>query len=228
MSSVEEAAAAVEDGPRVKLPRAVREQQMLDAATRMFGQLGYHGVSMDQVAESIGVTKPMIYSYFGSKESLCAACITRAGEGVIGQVGLSFNPKHTPEEAQWGALTAFFEWVRDNPHGWSMVRDDLAYDNPVLRDLVRTMHDQMLDVMMEIAVVFSTATDADPFSDAVLLTRSTHAMFGAASTVADRWVADGCPSAANSCARAMMDVFWIGGRGLGEGERWSPPAARES
>ena len=56
-----------------RVPRATREQEMLDVAERVFAELGYDGASMDEIARGAGISKPMVYSYFGSKEGLQAA-----------------------------------------------------------------------------------------------------------------------------------------------------------
>ena len=71
------------------MPRPEREEQMLAAATQLFTERGYANVSMDAIAEAAGITKPLIYSYFGSKEGLYAGCIRRflaPLENAIGDV----------------------------------------------------------------------------------------------------------------------------------------------
>ena len=60
------------------MPRAIREQQMLAAAERAFADRGFHAASIDAIAEASGITKPMVYAYFGSKEGLYRACMQRA------------------------------------------------------------------------------------------------------------------------------------------------------
>src|SRR2546426_4993440 len=72
-----------ESKARTKVPRAVREPQMLDAAVAVFAERGYHGASMDEIAAGAGGTKPMVYSYFGSKEDLYLACIDHAGTRLM-------------------------------------------------------------------------------------------------------------------------------------------------
>ena len=51
---------------------------MVAAAERLFSERGYHGVSMDEIAAASGISKPMLYEYFGSKEKLFLACVERA------------------------------------------------------------------------------------------------------------------------------------------------------
>ena len=53
--------------------RLDRAQQILDSALRVFAEMGYSGTTMDAVAAEAGLTKPTLYSYFPSKESLFQA-----------------------------------------------------------------------------------------------------------------------------------------------------------
>src|SRR4051794_4592033 len=70
-----------------RLPRAEREKQMLEVAARLFGQQGYDATSMDDIASACGVTKPMLYQYFGSKEGLYQTLLARAGTYVLSAIG---------------------------------------------------------------------------------------------------------------------------------------------
>src|SRR3954452_6988486 len=112
----------IESTARARLPRPVRERQMLEAATSVFAQSGYHNTSMDQVAVQVGISKPMIYSYFDSKEGLYRACLERSGAELVQHVGASFRPGFTPEQALWSGFLAFFEFLRDRPADWQLVR----------------------------------------------------------------------------------------------------------
>jgi TetR/AcrR family transcriptional repressor of mexJK operon len=59
--------------PKREQNRLNRERAILDAALRVFAATGYSGAKMDDVATEAGVTKPTLYSYFPSKESLFQA-----------------------------------------------------------------------------------------------------------------------------------------------------------
>ena len=60
---------------------------MVAAAERLFSEHGYHGVSMDQIAAASGISKPMLYEYFGSKEGLFLACVERARGQLFEAIG---------------------------------------------------------------------------------------------------------------------------------------------
>ncbi len=59
--------------PRRQQNRLDRERRILDAALKVFSEMGYSGTTMDAVAAEAGLTKPTLYSYFPSKESLFQA-----------------------------------------------------------------------------------------------------------------------------------------------------------
>ena len=59
--------------PRRQQNRLNRERAILEAALKVFAATGYTGTRMDAVAAEAGVTKPTLYSYFPSKESLFQA-----------------------------------------------------------------------------------------------------------------------------------------------------------
>ena len=56
--------------------RAAKRQALLLAAARMFNARGFHATSLEDVAASVGVTKPTIYHYLGNKEQVLIECMT--------------------------------------------------------------------------------------------------------------------------------------------------------
>ena len=65
------------------MPRSLREQLILRVAGEVFADGGYDRASMDRIADLAGVSKPMLYAYFGSKEGLYVAYIERTGGELV-------------------------------------------------------------------------------------------------------------------------------------------------
>jgi len=55
--------------------RLAKRDAVLLAAVRMFNARGFHATSLDDVAASLGVTKPMIYHYLGTKDQVLFECM---------------------------------------------------------------------------------------------------------------------------------------------------------
>lgn len=56
--------------------------RLLQEAARLFTARGYHGVSMREVAEAVGVTKPALYHHYADKEALFLAILEGALENL--------------------------------------------------------------------------------------------------------------------------------------------------
>ena len=68
----------------------IKQEQILQGATRVFLKHGYAGTSMDRVAAEAGVSKQTIYSYFQDKEGLFTALIERV---TIRQIRIEYGPE---------------------------------------------------------------------------------------------------------------------------------------
>ena len=60
--------------PRLKAPQ--RRQQLIDVATKLFADYGYDATTTAAIAEAAGITEPILYRHFNSKQELFVA-ITR-------------------------------------------------------------------------------------------------------------------------------------------------------
>ena len=60
-----------------RVPSAVRREQILAAASRVFGERGYVGATTDQVAREAGISQPYVVRMFGGKENLFVAVLDR-------------------------------------------------------------------------------------------------------------------------------------------------------
>ena len=90
-----------------RIPRAIREQQMLDSAISVFADLGYRSASMDTIARDAGVSKPMLYLYYGSKEELFSACVTRESGRLIDQLTTAAVAGSGPRDRLEGVVQSF-------------------------------------------------------------------------------------------------------------------------
>ncbi|MFC7486381.1 TetR/AcrR family transcriptional regulator [Knoellia sp. CPCC 206453] len=99
--------------PRMK--REERERQLLDVAESVFADHGYQDTTMETIAAAAGITKPVIYDHFGSKENLLVAVVARAREDLLSSTAAALDalPPHSPLEAHFRAgvrsFMQFFE-----------------------------------------------------------------------------------------------------------------------
>ncbi|MGW7380675.1 TetR/AcrR family transcriptional regulator [Streptomyces sp. NPDC054794] len=117
------------DQPRARtagtkgVPRAHREQQILAAALEEFGRHGHAKASMAEIARRVGVTKPLLYTYFGSKDGLYAACVDHIGPHLLEAIEQAMA-KDSPEGGlPLAVLTALFQALEGRRHAWFVLYD---------------------------------------------------------------------------------------------------------
>jgi len=114
---------------RARMPRAQREAQILTVAQEVFAERGYQATTMEDVAERVGVTKPLIYEYFGSKEGLLVACINHARTQLREATVASWKrvDADAPLEAMFEAgVRAFFDFIDEHAHAFLLIQQEGA------------------------------------------------------------------------------------------------------
>ncbi|MFG2635429.1 TetR/AcrR family transcriptional regulator [Streptomyces sp. NPDC048362] len=115
--------------------RADRERQIVDVAVEEFGRDGYAGVSVTAVARRAGISKPLIYSYFDSKDGLYLACVHRVGGLLVDAVAAAGSHSGSPDHAL-DTLEAIFTAVERCRHAWSVLYDPALRPTGEARDAV--------------------------------------------------------------------------------------------
>src|SRR5437588_7734231 len=101
-----------------RVPRPMREQQILDIAEQQFALRGYDGVSIEEIARLAGVSRPIVYDYFGDKEAVYLACLRRARAELEKMILAAAASATTPRDTLERATAAYFEFVeRRGQHG---------------------------------------------------------------------------------------------------------------
>ncbi|MEV0736111.1 TetR/AcrR family transcriptional regulator [Streptomyces sp. NPDC050549] len=211
-----------------RMPRAVREQQMLDAAVRTFGQRGYMAASMDEIAELAGVSKPLVYLYLNSKEDLFTACIRREGQALTEAVRAGVDTRLPADRQLWDGLRAFFTHTAQHPDGWSVLHLQARTHGEPFAAEVAALRAELVAFVTELIAV--TAREAHRDRDPDLAEREVaglaEALVGAAESLA-AWSNATPGVSARQTAATLMNFAWAGLGNLMEGRPWSPPTAAE-
>ncbi|WP_066913286.1 TetR/AcrR family transcriptional regulator [Millisia brevis] len=104
------------------VPRRQREQQILDVATTEFGRKGYANASLAVIAAAAGVSKPLIYSYFGSRDGLHAACVDRAGTVLVDAVARAQHARGVGGRAI-ATLSGIIDAIDGRTEDWTIIFD---------------------------------------------------------------------------------------------------------
>ncbi|MEV6112471.1 TetR/AcrR family transcriptional regulator [Streptomyces sp. NPDC052109] len=206
-----------------RMPRAVREQQMLDAAVRVFGQRGYMAASMDEIAELAGVSKPLVYLYLNSKEDLFTACVRREATALTQAVRAGVRSDVPADRRLWDGLQAFFAHTAEHPEAWSVLHLQARTHGEPFAAEVAAMRAEIVAFVTGLVAVAAREAHRDPDLPEHEVAGLAEALVGAAESLA-AW-ANATPGVtARQAAATLMNVAWAGLGNLMGGRPWTPPA----
>ncbi|MEU0442299.1 TetR/AcrR family transcriptional regulator [Streptomyces sp. NPDC006186] len=205
-----------------RMPRAVREQQMLDAAVRIFGQRGYTVASMDDIAELAGVSKPLVYLYLNSKEDLFLAVIRREAAALTEAVRAGVRPDQPADRRLWHGLLAFFEHTARHPDAWSVLHLQARTHGEPFAGEAAAMRAAIVTFVTQLIAVAARDAHRDPDLPDHEVAGLAEALVGAAESLA-AWANTADGIGARQAAGTLMNFAWAGLGSLMAGRRWSPP-----
>ncbi|MFD7278859.1 TetR/AcrR family transcriptional regulator [Streptomyces sp. NPDC059862] len=207
-----------------RMPRAVREQQMLDAAVQTFGQRGYMAASMDDIAELAGVSKPLVYLYLNSKDDLFTACIRREAKALTAAVRAGVHLELPADRRLWEGLLAFFTHTARHPDGWSVLHLQARTRGETFAAEVTAMRMEIVTFVTQLIADAAREAHRDPDLPDKEVAGLAEALVGAAESLAT-W-ANATPGVtARQAAATLMNFAWAGLGDLMAGRAWSPPSA---
>ncbi len=199
---------------RSRLPRAERELQILETARALFAERGFGAVTMDDVAARVGVTKPLLYAYFGNKDRLYIACMQPAGDAMLATVAEAVRATTGPADALRDGLHAFFAFVESDRDSWRVLFDETLPAGGEIVQRVGEYRDRLVGLIVDsrLATLPTRSRDrAAPETEALAA-----ALLGASEALARWWLRTGTISSLDA-AELLIATVEPGLRALGEG-----------
>jgi AcrR family transcriptional regulator len=189
-----------------RLPAPRRRRQLLDVATQVFGESGYHQASMDDVAEAAGVTKPVLYQHFASKRDLYLELVEDVGTRLMDAVVAATRAAGHPHGQVEAGFRAYFSFVADHANAFRLLfgggglQPDAAF-----AAVAERVEEAMADTIAELIDV-----DLDAEHRRLLA----HGVVGLAEGTSRLWLREGLSLDPSRLARWVADLAWAGLRGL--------------
>jgi AcrR family transcriptional regulator len=189
------------------------------AATQVFGERGYHGASIDEIARRSGVTPPVFYDHFASKKALYQRLLERH-YATLREIWFRYAEGTEPIQ-RWipEAVDDWFAYVEANRFAGRMLFRDTTGD-PVIAamhaDVQRASRAQLLPLVER---EVEPSGELEP-ADVIELTWET---LRAVLQGLALWWYDHPHVRRDQIVAAAMDAVWIGYERVLDGERWTAP-----
>jgi AcrR family transcriptional regulator len=153
------------------VPRVDREGQILEIASEQFGTLGFAATSVAAVADKAGISKPLIYNYFTSKEGLYEACLDRGGAILAEEIERIANGDAVGIERGMQTLGGMFTLLESQRYLWRLFFDTTAPTTGSIADSIASYAERIGKLAEEgVGELMALADNTDPLDISAMTT----------------------------------------------------------
>jgi AcrR family transcriptional regulator len=180
-----------------------RRSNIMTAGLEIFSEKGFHASSMDDIADRAGVSKPILYQHFSSKQELYLGVLDERVEVIVSQVTNAIEASTGNKARLEAAISCYFKLVDDADHGYRLIFESDFTTNHEVRARVE-------DVISQVSRVIGTEVMRQTgmsMGEANILAGGLCVMAQAASW---RWLRLGRPIPIDRAIAQTLDLAWNG------------------
>jgi AcrR family transcriptional regulator len=189
----------------VRLPAAERRAQLIDVATTVFADKGYYGASMNDVAREAGVTKPVLYQHFPSKQALYLELVGEVSERLSTAVAEAAAEATDRRTMVVSAFGAYFGFVQSNQRAFR-----LLFGRGAPREAEYSGGTRLVEERMSETICGLLSPDLADDRTALIA----RAIIGMSEGVCREWIATGTTTSPDDLANQLADLLLEGLNGL--------------
>jgi len=132
---------------------SLKRERIMEAATELFAERGFHGTSVEAIADALGVTKPFVYYHFKDKAEILTAICRRGAELTLSAIKAAETAPGTTADQLAYFCRSMAEIVIDHRHFLAVYNREIqtlsdADRRAILR--IRTEIDRRVVALLEL------------------------------------------------------------------------------
>jgi AcrR family transcriptional regulator len=190
--------------PRNADASAVTRVEILKSAAAAFRRLGYHGATVEQIADTLRMKKGNLYYYFRNKEDILFACHQYSLDRLLALLDEVRRSGANPEQKLRRLIVSFVHTILDELHGTALFLDLEALTPAHLRTVIarRDAFDRGIREVLQEGMRSGAFAQGDPKLLAF-------AIFGSVNWI-PRWFDPGGPASSDEIANRFADYLISG------------------
>jgi AcrR family transcriptional regulator len=132
---------------RTRLDPEVRRGLIIDAAASVFQGRDPAEVTFEEIAEAAGVSRALVYNYFGDRGGLLAAVYLRSFDTLNDKLRGSIGHGLAPVDRVRETVRVYLRFARDNPAGWRLLQLAGAMDHPAVLEARQRRMDELATLL---------------------------------------------------------------------------------
>ena len=173
------------------------------AGLEIFSEKGFHATAMDDIAERAGISKPILYQHFASKQDLYLGVMDERVDVLVAQVSNAIESTTGNRARLEAAIACYFRLVDEADHGYRLIFESDFTTNHDVRARVE-------DVVAQVSRVVGTEVMRQTgmsMGEANILAGG---LCGMAQAAAWRWLRLGRPIPMEQAVAQTLNLAWNG------------------
>jgi AcrR family transcriptional regulator len=205
-----------------RMSAAARREVIEQAASELFAERGYHGAAIDEIARRSGVSPPVVYDHFESKQELHRRLLERH-YAELRQVWRDNLPGDEPQDVRVArSIDAWFAYIEEHPYAARMMFRDTTGD-PEVEAIRREVAAQSREAIRPLLGEEPGSEQIAGATDVESLDMAWEVFRAVLQGLALWWYEHPHVPRERIVATAMNSI-WMGFERVRRGERWQPPA----
>ena len=171
---------------RTRMSKDGRREQLLALGVQLFASRSLDDLSIETLAEEAGISRGLLYHYFGNKQEFHTAVVQRAADDLFKVTAPSGDG--TPLEQLAGSLERYVDYVTENHQGYLSLLRGAAGGHEGLRDIYEAARSALTDRLFEGPVAEEAA--ASGLTDTPLVRLMVRGWAAFTEEVVLDWIAD--------------------------------------
>jgi AcrR family transcriptional regulator len=192
-----------ESGGNLHSKESSRRTQIMVSGLEVFTEKGFHLASMDDIAERAGVSKPILYQHFSSKEVFYLGVLDERVEVIVQQISDAIHGAEGNRNRLEAAIACYFKLVDDADRGFRLIFES---DFTMNHEVRARVEDVVAQVSRVVGAEVANQTGKS-IGEANILAGG---LCGMAQAAAWRWLRLGRPIAMEDAISQTLDLAWNG------------------
>ena len=133
-----------------RMPRDERRGQLLQIASEVFVDRGFHATGMDEIADRAGVSKPVLYQHFSSKLDLYLAVLQQHVDYLVSGVRQALRTTTDNRQRLRAAVQAFFDFIEHDSQGYRLIFENDYGNEPQVAAQVKVATEACTDAVFDL------------------------------------------------------------------------------
>jgi AcrR family transcriptional regulator len=202
---------------RKRLSAEERREVILNAALEVFARRGYHGSSIDEIAQTAGISKALIYEHFPSKRDLHVSLLESHVQEIFVRLAEAAATDDPGEVRLRAGVDAFLTFVESRRDAFRMLFRDAV--EPEVAEVLASVQTQTAAAVAGLIASEPRTKRGDPERDREAIDMLALQLTGGVQSLA-LWWGDHPEIPRERLVESVMNFAWVGLERLRAGERF--------